>query len=82
MDNRNQNNRDQTNKSAFDDKIRDHKEAAKHLDLAVKHHLSAAKHYEEGHPELGIECENKAQECTRRANEIQSDQNQKPQINL
>lgn len=49
------------------DKIQNHKETAAHLELAAKHHLNAARHYEEGHPEKAAECSSKAQECIDKA---------------
>lgn len=49
------------------DKISMHKQAALHLESAVKHHLEAARYCEEGNIEEAIRCNTKAEECTNKA---------------
>ena len=64
MDTKNQNNPNMPNKIIANDKINMHKQAAMHLESAAKHHLEAARHYEEGKTEEAIRCNTKAEECT------------------
>lgn len=72
MGTRNQNTPNKPNNGNAEKEIKNHKEAAAHLE-------SAAKHYEEGHSERAVECNSKAQECTDKA--INGTET-KPQINL
>lgn len=79
MDTRNQNTPNKPNNVTSEKEIKNHKEAAAHLESAAKHHLNAAKHYEEGNSEKAVECSSKAQECTDKAI---NGRETKPQINL
>ncbi|EHO09855.1 MULTISPECIES: hypothetical protein [Myroides] len=62
--------KDEKNKalaSSSQNEIKNHREAAGHLESAVKYHLDAAKHYEDGLVEKAVECNTKAQACTEKA---------------
>ncbi|WP_413511872.1 hypothetical protein [Myroides odoratus] len=50
-----------------ENEIKNHREAAGHLESAIKYHLDAARHYEDGLVERAVESNTKAQACTEQA---------------
>jgi hypothetical protein len=81
MDTTNQNNENQPSNVVSENEIRNHRETAAHLETAARHHLSAAKYYEEGNTEKATECSNKAQEYTDKAING-TNESSEPQISL
>lgn len=58
---------DKPSKENSEKEIARHREAASHLESAVKYHFDAAKHYENGDVDRAKECNTKAQACTDKA---------------
>lgn len=73
MATKNQNDTEKSANTSDTAKIKFHIEAAKHLKLAAKHQLSAAKYYEGGYPDKALESSNESENEIRLANNCQKE---------
>jgi len=67
MNSNDQSSKDNAKKCNTDGEVTKHREAAAHLESAVKYHFDAARHYENGDNDQAKQCNTKAQACTEQA---------------